>query len=95
VQDGRIHIEKINGPFLYRGRRLAGRIRHRHEASDRARLAVAARVRDLSEIHGCGSGAVRLTLTANPKRRFSMPKVDGVAWMSQRHDLWFARMMIN
>jgi WD40 repeat protein len=31
-----------------------------------ARLAVAARVRDVREIHGCGSGAFRLTFTANP-----------------------------
>jgi hypothetical protein len=65
VQDGRIHIEKINGPFLY-AEGGAGRIRRRLEAGDRARLAVDARERDVREIHGCGSGAVRLTFTANP-----------------------------
>jgi hypothetical protein len=30
VQDGRIHIEKLNGPFLYQGRRQPCRIRRRH-----------------------------------------------------------------
>ena len=32
VQDGRIHVEKINGPFLFKDRGTPGRIRRGHEA---------------------------------------------------------------
>ena len=39
VQDGRIHIEKINGPFLFRERGNAGRIQGWSGSGDRARLA--------------------------------------------------------
>jgi len=39
VQDGRIHIEKINAPFLYQSTRHAGRVQRRLAARDRARLA--------------------------------------------------------
>jgi hypothetical protein len=38
VQDGRIHIEKINGPFLFKEE--SGRIRCWPQARHRARLAV-------------------------------------------------------
>ena len=34
VQDGRIHIEKINEPFLYRGPWNAGRIQGRPRSDD-------------------------------------------------------------
>src|SRR4029077_6338501 len=56
----------------------------RYPGGARQRLDGAARIRDLCEVHGCWSGAIRLTLTANPNGD-SMPKVDDVAWMSQRH----------
>lgn len=39
VQDGRIHIEKINGPFLIQSWRQPGRIRCRNETRHRGRLA--------------------------------------------------------
>jgi hypothetical protein len=63
VQDGRIHIEKINGPFLFRekGTPVAGRIQ-----GDRARLARAARERDLCEVHAGGCRPVCLRLPATP-----------------------------
>jgi hypothetical protein len=44
VQDGRIYIERVNGPFLEQGGTLPC-------ARDQVRLAVAARVRDLCEVH--------------------------------------------
>jgi hypothetical protein len=46
VQDGRIHIEKINGPFLFKEDGSPAEY-----GADRARLALDARKRDLCEIH--------------------------------------------
>ena len=34
VQDGRIHVELVNGPFLYQHKGVACRVRHRTEARD-------------------------------------------------------------
>ncbi|GLR85909.1 hypothetical protein [Bradyrhizobium iriomotense] len=42
VQDGRIHIEKINAPFLYALKASGGRVWHRDQARGRTRLARAA-----------------------------------------------------
>ena len=39
VQDGRIHIEKINAPFLYQERAAGPNTARRLAARDRARLA--------------------------------------------------------
>ena len=52
VQDGRIYIELINGPFLFRN---AGRIQGRPELGDRARLTGASRIRNLCEVHAPGA----------------------------------------
>ena len=49
VQDARIYIERVNGPFLAAGGSPAEYRRHR--ARDREGLAVAARIRDLRQIH--------------------------------------------
>jgi hypothetical protein len=49
VQDGRIHVEKINEPFLRDGGSPAEW--RRAETRDRVRLAVDARERDLCEVH--------------------------------------------
>jgi len=48
VQDGRIFIELINGPFLFEHK---GRIRRGSQACDRTRLAVGARERHLRKAH--------------------------------------------
>ena len=39
VQDGRIHVELINGPFLFKDKGQPGRVRRGHEAGAGARLA--------------------------------------------------------
>ena len=44
---GRIYIELINGPFLFRDRGIAGRIRRRPEAASRAEAAFDARQRNV------------------------------------------------
>ena len=59
VQDGRIHIEKINAPFLYREHATPA-YESRPRSGDRARLAGAARQRNLCEVHAGGRGPVRL-----------------------------------
>ena len=48
---GRIHIEKVNEPFLYSRWRQSGGIRRRNEARHRSRLADDARIRDLRNLH--------------------------------------------
>jgi hypothetical protein len=60
VEDGRIHIEKLNGPFLFKGGGAPGRIRCRAGLCHPARLAVEARERHLREVHPNGRGAVRV-----------------------------------
>lgn len=50
VRDGRIHIEKINEPFL-RGGGLPVEYGAGLKTRDRARLALDARKRDLFEVH--------------------------------------------
>ena len=60
VQDGRIHIEKINGPFLFKGGRHAGGVRCRAGLRHRQGLAVEARVRDVCEVYPGRCGTVRL-----------------------------------
>jgi hypothetical protein len=64
VQDGRIHIEKVNGPFLYRDAGWPA------EYGTGMKLAIERGWLWLHEsgtfVNGCGSGAVRLTFTANP-----------------------------
>jgi hypothetical protein len=66
VQDGRIHVEKINYPFRDKGSPAeygAGR-----KLGDRARLAMDARERDLCEDYTCRSGAICLTVQFSPPR---------------------------
>ena len=61
VQDGGIHIELINWPFLQEHRgspRVQGRSRFR----DRTRLAMAPRERHLCEVHPGRLRAVRMTI---------------------------------
>ena len=65
AQDGRIYIELVNAAFLKAGG-TAEQFRAGIKMAVDQRLDGAARIWDLCEIHGCGSGAVRLTLTANP-----------------------------
>jgi hypothetical protein len=66
VQDGRIHIEKINGPFLYRDGGSPA------EYGAGMKLAMARGWLWMHEsgtfvkFTDAGSGAVRLTLIANP-----------------------------
>ena len=48
---GRIHIEKINEPFLFRDGGSPAEYGARHETRDRARLADDARIRDLRDLH--------------------------------------------
>ena len=50
VQDGRIYIELINGPFLFREGR-AGGIQGWPGSGDRARLAGATRKRNVRSVH--------------------------------------------
>ncbi len=59
VQDARIYIERINGPFLAADGSPA-EIPRRHRARDREGLAMATRIRDLREIHRRRRRAVRL-----------------------------------
>jgi hypothetical protein len=47
IQDGRIHIEKINGPFLYEIKGTPAQYLAGLKAGHRARLARSARVRHL------------------------------------------------
>ena len=56
IQDGRIHIEKINTPFLTEGGTLADMA-----PGLTAGLAAEARVWDLREVHCGGRAVVRLT----------------------------------
>ena len=60
IQDGRIRIEKINGPFLYREGGHAGRIQGWPGSGDRPRLAGAARERNVREVHAGGRRTVCL-----------------------------------
>ena len=62
VQDGRIHIELINAPFLFEHKASPAEYKAGLESGDCSRLAGAARIRDLREIHAGGRGAVRLTV---------------------------------
>ena len=64
AQDGRIY--RASQRRLPKGRPHGRAVPRRYPEGSRQRLDGAARIRDLSEIHGCGSGAVRLTLTAKP-----------------------------
>ena len=66
VQDGRIYIEKSNGPFLQRAQGHTGRIQSRPRSCARERLAGDARERDLREIHRGRVRAVRLTKKSRP-----------------------------
>jgi hypothetical protein len=65
AQDGRIYIELVNAAFLNAGGTAEQFRAGIQRAVDKGWM-VRQRIRDLCEIHGCGSGAVRLTLTANP-----------------------------
>jgi hypothetical protein len=61
IQDGRIYIEKINGPFLFcEGN--ARRVQRRPGACDIARLARDARERHVREAHAERRRLVRLTM---------------------------------
>jgi hypothetical protein len=51
VQDGRIYIEKINGPFLFQFRGTPAGVQGRARARDRKGLAMAARERHLREVN--------------------------------------------
>ncbi len=71
VQDARIYIERVNGPFLAAGGSPAEYRRHR--ARDREGLAVAARIRDLRQIHRRRRRAIRLMAATGWKRPFADP----------------------
>jgi hypothetical protein len=58
VQDGRIYIELINGPFLFREKGTP----EEYKAGLDPRLADAARERNLCEIHAGGRGPVLLKI---------------------------------
>jgi hypothetical protein len=60
IQDGRIYIEKINGPFLFRPQRHAGGVQGRARSCDCQGLASAARERHLCPLHRGGRRIVRL-----------------------------------
>jgi hypothetical protein len=60
VQDGRIHIELINWPFLQEHRGSPAELQGRSGLGDRTRLAVAARERDRREVHPSRLRAVRM-----------------------------------
>ena len=66
---GRIHIEKINEPFLFRDRGSPAEYVRGPQTRDRARLAQDARIRDLRHIHARRRRAVRL---AGKERAFRM-----------------------
>jgi hypothetical protein len=51
AQDGRIHIELINGPFLFKDKGSPARVRRGHEAGARTRLAGDAREWHLCPVH--------------------------------------------
>jgi hypothetical protein len=55
TQDRRIYIEEINRPFLYEHKGSTSRVQGWPRSSDRARLAGAARIRDLREVHSSGA----------------------------------------
>ncbi len=54
VQDGRIYIERINAPFFVQAEGQWQRVRRRAQTRDRARLAPAARERDLRALAKLG-----------------------------------------
>jgi hypothetical protein len=57
IQDGRIYIEAINGPFLFEHKGTPAGPQARH----RARLAGAARERDIRAVHGGWIGLIRVS----------------------------------
>ena len=71
VQDGRIYIEKINGPMLFKEGASPAEYKAGLQTRDRARLAGAAREWNLREVHPSRRRPVRLTdINANlPKAR--------------------------
>jgi hypothetical protein len=67
-QEGRIHIEKINGPMLYEHKATPAEYKAGLDLANRARLALAARERNLCEIHPGRRGAIRVAGTIQPDR---------------------------
>ena len=65
VQDGRIHIELINGPMLFEHKATPAEYSAGLELAIRARLDRDARERDLREIYPGRRGAVRLKQATN------------------------------
>lgn len=55
VQDGRIHIELLNGPMLFELKATPAEIQRRPQARDRARVAGHAREQHLREVHPAGA----------------------------------------
>jgi hypothetical protein len=62
VQDGRIHIELINGPFLFELRGSPAEYKAGLDLCIERGLAVEARERDLREVHASRRGAIRITI---------------------------------
>ena len=60
IQDGRIYIEKLNGPFLFGEQGHARGVQRRLEARHRTGPAGIARLRNLREVHGGRRRSVRL-----------------------------------
>jgi hypothetical protein len=60
VQDGRIYIELVNGPFLFGLKATPDEFLAGLNCGNRTRLAGSARVRDLCEVHTNRHRAVRL-----------------------------------
>jgi hypothetical protein len=69
---GRIHIEKINEPFLFRDRGSPAEYGG-PQTRDRTRLAQDARVRDFRHLHASGRGVVRLAASAKHIRSIRKP----------------------
>jgi hypothetical protein len=77
VQDGRIHIEKINWPFLHDLRGSPAEYRARLFGG-RARMALDARERDLREVHASGRGPVRVRITSASSRFAGTTPMSGI-----------------
>ena len=72
AQGGRIQIEKINAPFLFRERAYAGRIQCWSEAGDRTRPAGSSPERDLCEVHAGGCGSIRSSKVQSVDQRMRL-----------------------
>ena len=75
LQDGRIHVEKVNGPFLFEIKGTPAQYLAALKHEDRARLDRNARVGHFHSIYAGGCGPIRLT----PARSCQHSRKDGPA----------------